>query len=99
MPARSGSDGQRIVSLLPAATGRGCLELHWLALRSTMNRRTSAPPPAPIRSTQSRDDAEHEGKFLTSSWATRTPTDGAARVYGDGEKFRWPRGSSPPTDT
>jgi hypothetical protein len=96
--ARRKSDGQRIVSLLPTATGRGCPELHWLARRSTMNRRPSAPPPTPTRSAQSRDDAEHEGKFLTSSWATRTPADGAARVYGDGEKFRWPRGSSSPTD-
>jgi hypothetical protein len=77
--AQHKSDGQRIVSLLPTATGRGCPELHWLARRSTMNRHTSAPPPAPIRSTQSRDDAEHEGKFLTSSWATRTQADGAAR--------------------
>jgi hypothetical protein len=86
---------------LPGSTPRWRTIIPPTAARSpeTAPRRSSAPRPPPIRSTQSRDDAEHEGKFLTSSWATRTPADGAARVYGDDEKFRWPRGPRRPPTT
>jgi hypothetical protein len=50
--------------------------------RSATNWRPSAPPPVLLRSTQSRDNGEHEGKFLTSDGVTGTPAHGAARVHG-----------------